>query len=328
MSIFNDCYETTIGSAYVTKAIDTAIREHVITAGENQLNTIETGTYRANFLCGYDDGKVPLFTHPIIVSKLQSHNYLCIDMRLFLRPPVDGEDRLEKRIKNMTEYNFTKSRGILNLIWINGGVTEIKNNLSFAGVVFAWWLSDVISKTYALDFKDQTSLAILSSFYYQTLFSNETEITDDIKQKMAVHTIKATKAPAEMVFDVFDKIKKLDNIEDFCSNVTSILENVRLHNFNLALLLNIIRNSWYGTNAKEILSVAVEHPPTWASIVYAALSERTYRSSAIYRVAERWGKRGGSDEFMRSYHSLMQDYTLSNSNESYPNDEIIYRDFD
>ena len=324
MSIFTDGYQTTVGSVFVTKQIETAIKESIIKDGLDlvNLNVENDGEFVPIFITGAlpSEAEIPLFTHPITILNLRNKKYLCTDLRMFIRKDV-RLDQLEANIKNYTEFNFVKSRAILNLLWLNGGISNIKNSLSFAGMVFSAWLSENISKTYALDFKDQTTLAILTSFYYQTLFSNKTEFDEDDKQKMAIHTIKTTKAPAEFVFSIFDKIGPMNGIEDYCKNVVDVLENVRLKSFNLAMLLTIIRNSWYGTNAKEVISIAIEHPPTWAAIVYTALNEKTYRTSMVYRTAEKFAKRGGADEFLNNYVTLVKQCQIAK-------EEIVIRDFE
>lgn len=313
MSIFKDSYQTTVGSILVTKQIEHAIKEAIIKDNINNVNLDidNKQEYKPIFITGAysSENDIPLFTHPITIN-FKNVNYVCTDVRLYVtkNAPID---QINNNVKNRTEFNFAKSRGILNLVWLNNGVNSIKNSLSFAGTVFSAWLSETISKTYALDFKDQTILAIITSLYYQSLFIDSVELDDDTKQRLAVHTIKATKAPAQMVFEVFDKIKSFSSIEDYCSSVKEILENVRMKDFNLAMLLTIIRNSWYGTNSKEIISVALEHPPTWCAIVYTALNERTFKNSMIYRIAERFGKRGASDEFVDSYITLVKDYSVA-----------------
>lgn len=321
MTIFNDSYQTTIGSAFVTSQIEHALNRSIISESNflRALEVNQNGEYFPIFITGLlgSEAEIPLFTHPISINSHKGEKYLCTDLRMYVNKAASSYDSgvLKPVIKNLTEYNFAKSRGILNLIWLNEGSSVIKNNLSFSGVVFSAWISEIISKTYALDYKDQTIIAIIASFYYQTLFTNQHEIDEDFKQKMSVHTIKATKAPAELVFDIFDKIEKLSNINDFCAAVSKIPENVRLKDFNLAMLLTLVRNSWYGVNAKEIISVALEHPPTWNAIIYAALSERTYKSSSIYKLAERFGKRGLSDEFMNNYKMMIKDHLVPSREE-------------
>jgi hypothetical protein len=99
------------------------------------------------------------------------------------------------------------------------------------------------------------------------------------------------------------------------------MENVRLAKFNSAILLSVMANSWYGTNAKEIISISLEHPPTWIALVYTALSEKTFKSSAIFKAADRLGKRGVADQFMMAYTSLVKNHSLAV-------EDLVIRDFE
>jgi len=101
--------------------------------------------------------------------------------------------------------------------------------------------------------------------------------------------------------------------EDLTSNIKAVVQNVRLNSFNLVGLLTLIKNSWFGERARVLLSVAIEHPPTWAAIVYEAVNERTFRNSLIAKIAERLGKRSGSEIYAQNYKDLLQRYTVSES---------------
>ena len=217
----------------------------------------------------------------------------------------------------------------MTLAWVTGGVDQIRNNLMFAGSVYASWLSDAISKRFALDPSDQLQLFIISYFYYQSLFKDTSTFDEETKQMFAVHTIKASKAPSKMVFEIFDKIGTLSTMEDYCTNVKNILDNVRLKDLNAGLLITTLGNSWYGINSKEILAIALEHPPTWVAIVYTALVERTFKNSTIARIAERFGKNGNASDFLKAYVSLTQRYLDANyANESFNKDSITFKPFE
>jgi hypothetical protein len=310
MTIYKDCYETTVGQAHVTKPIVIAIKEAMIkdALGHNNLHVNNIGSVKPVFITGgaNHETQIPLFAHPITIKISQSETYMCADVRFFVRKDTPL-DNIEKSIKNITEFNFTKSRLILSMLWQDNQANRMKNGLQFAGIVYAAWLSETISKNFALDFKDQTTLNIISHYFYQSLFLEEDLITPEDKERMAVQTIKATRAPAEFVLAVFDKIHAMTGIEDYCIAVSTILENVRLKQFNVAILLTIVKSSWYGTNAKEIISVALEHPPTWIAIVWTSLYERTFKSSLIARISERFGKRGASDEFNSNYIAIVRE---------------------
>ena len=311
MSIFADSYQTRVGSIYATDPIVNAIKKAMVADSIQYNNTLmvrSTEDTRCFFIIGNRDSEaeIPLFTHPITFKGREGEQYLCSDIRVFVKKGTPT-DNIEKSIRNLTEYKFAKGRAILNLAWITGGHGKIKNTLSFASKVFSHWLSEIIAKNYALDFKDQTLINILSSFYYQTLFTENVTFSDEDRQRMAIHTIKATGASSAQVFEVFDKIEQIKDIEDYCALVPKVTENVRLKDFNLGVLLSIVKNSWYGTNAKEIISVCLEHPPTWVALVYTALSEKTFSNSTESRVAERHGKRGAADEFKKAFLAMMRE---------------------
>lgn len=312
MPIFNDCYSTTIGSAFVTKPIIAALKTAIIKDDlyNNTLDVSPINDFYPIFLIGnrYSESDIPVFNHPIEILNFNQKNYICSDLRLYVR---ESNDSNNLDVKNTTEFNFAKSRAVLNLLWASGAVDRLRLNLEYSEVIFCAWLSEVISKNYALDYKDQIILSIITSYYYQMLFIKENTVTESVLQSMAIHTIKTTKAPADLVFSVFDRIKPINGIKEYCSNVASILENVRVEKFNLVMLLTIIKNSWYGTNAKDIISVAIEHPPTWCAILYTALTEKTYRNCIITRIAERFNKKGEMKNYILGYSSLVKEYTIS-----------------
>lgn len=335
MPFFKDGYQTTVGSMFETRSIETAIKEALIKGSLSgaTLGVAPEGDTTLVFITGAspDEAQIPLFTHPISIFNFQHKNYLVCDMRLYLRKDVEGSavgtDSIDSFIKNRTEFNFNKSRAILNLAWLAGGSGEIRNTFQFAGIVYAAWLSGLISRAYALDFKDQLVASIVISAFYQLLFTESDTLSEDDKQRLAVHTIKATNAPSKLVFEVFDKLSPMKNIEDLCTNIVEVLENVRLKKFNVAMLLTLVKYSWYGCNGKEIISVALEHPPTWNAMVYTALNERTFKTSIIYMTAEKFGKRGAADGYIASYNNLIKG-RVRHATESANDIQLVFKDFE
>lgn len=324
MTIYRSGYDTTVGVGMVTKPIEHAIKESFIKdmIYNRHLDLITSLDYRPVFVAGYcsSESNIPFFAHPLIIENFKGMNFVCTDIRPFVRAASPGDD-YTANVRNLTEYSFAVNRTMLNMAWVSGELNQIKLNLSFAGTVFAAWLSEAISKRFALDPKDQLVLAIITHFYYQSLFHGEERIEEELLQKFAVHTIKATRAPSQLVFDTFDKITKMNSISDYCETVKAILENIRLADLNHGLVITMVNNSWYGLNYKEILAVALEHPPTWCAIVYSALAERTYKNSLIARVAERYAKGGAGTEFVANFTNLAASLKRKD-------DRPVFRNFD
>jgi hypothetical protein len=316
MSFYKSAYDTTLGSSMSTNQIEKALKEAIVREGIDvvSLGLITSMDYRPLFVTGlYDaESNIPLFGHPFLITQYNRHNYLCTDLRGYVRAPRGEESitatNIQSLITNRTGYQFTWYRTVLQLLWVTGHENQIRTNLAFAGTVFAMWLSEVITKAYALDPKDQLWLQVITHFYYQTLFSHDDHFFDEHLQLMAMQTTKAIKAPANLVFEIFDQIKEMASIVDYCRTVQNVLENIRLKDFDEAGLINLIDKSWFerGMSAKELLAMALEHPPTWATIVYFALTDRSYKHSLIARVADRFGRGQLGDQYIKAFESLLE----------------------
>jgi len=55
-----------------------------------------------------------------------------------------------------------------------------------------------------------------------------------------------------------------------------------------------------GANGKELITLSLEHPPTWISLVYAAITQRTFKRNYVTTVVERLSKRGNGDAFVKA----------------------------
>lgn len=311
MPFYRSGYDTTIGIGMVTKQIEHAIKESFIKdmLYNRHLDLITSQNYRPVFVSGAmaSESNIPFFEHPLVIDGYKGMNFLCTDIRSTVR----NSDSLainEVSVRNQTEYMFAVHRTILNMAWLDDQVNQIKLGFNFAGTAYAAWLSDTIGKRFALDPKDRMIVSIISHFFYQSLFYPEDKFEEDMLQKFAVHTIKATNAPSQLVFTVFDQLPAMRGIEDYCQALKTVTGNIRLDDLNPGLLITMIGMTWYSANAKELLAVALEHPPTWITIVQTALVERGYRNSVVAKICEHFGKRGASSEFMANFVNLVKSY--------------------
>lgn len=311
MSIFKTSYDTTIGSSFVMNKTEMAIKESII---KDYIESISGDLVRDLEISpillsnsGTSEANIPYFSHPLLIEDLHKKKYLCGDIRQYIKK--DDAPVNMFNIKNESEFNLIHNRLALNLIWLTQRPESIRDISFLPNAIFSSWISEGIASRFALDPKDQMMLAIISSFYYQSLFTEFNTFLEEDRQKMVSSIIKATRAPAKMVFEVTDKIEKLSNITDFCSTCKGILENTRIENLNAGLLITIVGNSWFGMNAKEVIAIALEHPPTWVSLVYAAFTERTYKRALLSRISERFAGNKGGNDFIKAFDTLLSSVT-------------------
>lgn len=322
MSFFKTAYDTTVGRSFVTSKITHAIREVLVIAPSMNIAPVKSFNEesREPILAAISgrttyESDVPGFVHPLIVEALDKKKYLFIDLRPFVRPSPDLAEG-EYLVKNASEYKLARARLAMNKVWLTTGADALSGLSMLPQNVFAAWVSEAIAHRFALDASDQLKMAIIAHFYYQSLFVQESEFDEALRDKFTAGCIRsAGRIPAKFVFETTSKITKLENIQDFCTTVQTILENPRLKDFSSGILIAVLKGSWFGTNAAEMLAVSLEHPPTWISLIYTAMAERTFRNSNLTKITERFSKSGAENYFTRGFVSLAQSVTQYSGNE-------------
>jgi len=306
--VYLSAYDTTVGSGMNLSGVVHAIKESLVSVYPTPLDISKQADIHPYFITGKDSSaNIPNFIHPLHLESVDRTKFICMDIRSFVRVNPSIEEGFV--VKNQTEFDLAKTRLVMNLLWLAQSKNYLRDLSFVPSAVFSSLISESLSKRFALDSKDQLTLAVLANVYYQFLFKEKgDEFTEEEKQKFTTVAIKATRAPANFVFQIIDKIQPINNIEEFCSVCREVLQNVRIENLNAGLLITILSNTWY-SSGKELVAVSLEHPPTWVSIVYAALNDKGYRNTVIAKIAERYtGNKGGSDfikSFVAYYHSAV-----------------------
>ena len=321
MSLYKTAYDTTVGRATLTTKIEHAIKTVLIQAPA--VNVVKDRSLMSSEgkepIMGYITNRsavemeVPAFIHPLYVEDVHRKKFLFADIRPYIKP-VQGDE--EFIVRNTSEFILMKARLAMNKVWLATGPQAIGSLSSLPQSCFAAWISEGISHRFMLDPADQARLAVLAHFYYQTLFYEQSEFDSDLRDQFVASAIRsAGRIPSNIALDVASKIGKLESIQDFCETVKVVLENPRLEQFNAGLLIAVLKSSWFGASAADTLAVALEHPPTWVSLIYCALSERSFRNANLTRIAERFGKGNAADYYKRSFVSLAQSVTEEHSSE-------------
>lgn len=313
-------YDTTLGSAIPVSKI----ADKIVSAIKQDPKILELTLgmpgvgHRSIFITDEtaSEPEVPLYAHPIQVI-YRDTTYIATDLRLCLtkRPHRDHDHvsngDVEARVRDQKEYRFAKSRHAMQLLWADGEVNEMGNATRWAAVLFGGWLADSLQRAMALNFQEVEEVRVVAMMYYFSLFSQDGE-RETIDRNL-IHVTKAVRLDSRMVFEIWDRASRIEDFQYGQLDTTGLVKMLsvgvtggRLRDLSVVLFLNIIRNSWYGNNAKEILTVALEHPPTWLALAYAALNDRSYKTTAISRVAERLSARGAANDFEQSFEAMIR----------------------
>ena len=305
MAVFKTPYATTVGSALKTTLIEKAIKECLVrepwllTSNKfhKELGVVPVVINGSSS----SEANIPFFGHPVSFE-YKGQEYLAVDFRQYARVDIYGNIQY----RNVGEFGIIEDRFAISLAWLTGSIGNIKSDLKMAGVIYANWISETVSKRYALDPSEQMLITSIAYIYYNSLFEESTVVNEEDGFKYISMLAKQCRIPEQFGKQALEAIKDipLTDISSLIAAIRVAVPNIRLEDLSVGSLLTILSNTWFMTNAKEMIAVAIEHPPTWIVICNAALNERTYRNSQIARIAERFVKSGALNEFKFAYNEL------------------------
>lgn len=306
--MFNISYETTPCRDYQLKDIFHKIQLNMVDGNLIFSDSLKNSKISGILLVTPEAKDVPIFAHPLEVS-LSGRNVVAVDARGWLKSERSGG----YRVSNSLDSQLALIRAKLNEHWI----TESKRDLLNAGTlpltVFVRWISSSITQRLSLTPEQQIILSIVSGLYYQSLFDEEVIVLDeDMKTKRASLISRATSIPTTKILEVLDNIEDnggeltFRSVRDLVNMFALATQSIRLENVNVALLYTILSGSWFGANSKEIVTVALEHPPTFLALVYQAVNERGYRKARLAEYTERSNKQDLGKSFTYNVASLLK----------------------
>lgn len=315
MAIYESAYDTTACSGYQYAKIKEAIHRAYLLGGLS-LTEVETESLGEKIkLIRVEGGNsivdaINYFGHPVpIALELDSaqgrhvRQLMCVDLRHFGRFDA-RQQRFE--VRNTTEYEWSINRAILNQLWIDGRIDALRDISTVPAATYMSLIAECISRRFALDPSEKMDVMILAGIFYYSLFSDTAFDAED-RNKIAGNIVRITRIPPEKVFKLVNNeaIPIINDMEFFCACVRQFIPNQALENLNKGTLTAVLGGTWFGTNAREVVNVGIEHIPTWIMIVYEALATATYKRTALFKIAETQANRGAGESFTRSVRLLL-----------------------
>lgn len=303
MTIHKTAYDTTVCQGFVTEKTKQAI---AVARVHGELgyakNTIGVVLVQGG---GSASDSVPAFQHPMQLPQTGSHDTavsLAVDVR-----PFGKYDSMRGEFvsRNDIELRLATSRAKLNYIWLTQQ-TNILRDISPLGMqIFCSWVSEAVAKRYVLEFAEQFKLHILAGIYYSSLFTDAVSIDENEKRRLAAAISRNLRVQQSDVMEVIEEMPIVHDLAGFCEAAATTVDPVRLVEMNPGVLIAILGGTWYNANSRELIGVALEHPPTWLAIILAAYNERTFKNSQIARIAERCDRDGGR-QYIRALSRVME----------------------
>lgn len=262
---------------------------------------------------------IPYFNHPVFVSDPSDHSkepVVFVDVRNF---GMYNKPQQKFIVRNTTEYNWSIQRAVLNYIWAYGRKESLRDLSLLPAAAYSSLIAESVGRRYALDMAQQTTLQVLACYHYYCLFTDAKEWDETDYNRVVGAIARCTKVQAEFIYKTLHETPIIHTLVDFCKLAREKTESVSLEGFDVGILFSITGGNWFGTNARDLMAVALEHPPTWVMIVYGGVTEATFKRSALAKLMERLAKKHPSDVFAKNLVTLLgTDTSLSDmfSNET------------
>ena len=231
---------------------------------------------------------IPVFNHPLVNTK---NEWIALDLRQAVS--FDSQEGTV-RIRNDGEYQLLVHRFILSGMWAVGKQSAVYG-FKFPHLVYGEFISTSLARKFGLHMGDQIRLKVLACLYYASLFTEQ--LTDDDLTKLRIR-LKAEVLVDDILDDVFkerDLMTSLNGFAKACYNVTG---NIRLKDMDFNVLVTVFATSWFGLNAKEMVLLSLDHPPTWCALVYACLTQRSFKNAGLAKIVEQRNKKNIGEEYL------------------------------
>lgn len=294
-------YETKPCAGYQLDSIKKALALADI-EGELQLLKLNGKFLNGVYGISPENKEIPGFAHPLIYKDRNDNELVVLDIRGYTR----GRKGDELSISNMGEYNFNVVRAALTVYAMKNGVEDMAGLGDLPMAVFARYLGENITKRLAFSPQEQMLITMVSAVYYACMFRPAGDIDERELQKIALKVARATRIPADVVFDHAGALRYMGGPEDFVQVLREVLNNKRAENLNVPLLYAIVGGGWFGLNNKETVAVSLEHIPTFLSMVYMSLLDRSYRNSGIAKIVQAADRNNAGKSYILSVSRLIE----------------------
>lgn len=294
MTVHKTAYDTAACAGFVMKRTADAVKTAAAHGWLNSADGLPVRMVQGSVAVEND---IPPFAHPLLVD-----DFIVTDMRAFGR--WDNAQQ-QFNVRNGIDYALALQRAKLNLLWVSEAPTMLRDISQLPLAIFCSWISEAVAKRFALDPAEQYKLSMLAGIFYNSLFTDAEELSESEKLRLVAAISRAMRCSATDVIAMTDEISVIPNASAFCTAAKEFTGSVRLHELNVGLLFSILGGTWYGTNSKEMVAVALEHPPTWISILVAAFNERSFKNSGITKLTERNGFKNAGQDFVRAVLNLL-----------------------
>lgn len=298
MTIFNSAYMTTATTGYSVAKLEAALEQAYYHNATQQMR--ENVHMVREGLNGGVAG-VPAFNFPY-VCKLKDEDVSFFDGRTVVG--VDANHN--PRVRDAVELQARIIQAQLALDWHHGYQARVRDISPLPLMLYAHWMGEQVAKRFALDARTQLQVSVFAAVFYLNCFWDKTEASkEDVGYLLSAITRVCGYRHSDVV-DIVETHPIIRDVHEFCDVVKAFTQSVRLEDFNPATLYGVVGGSWFGNAGRELIAVGLEYPPVWLTLLFQAISNRSFKKAGLTQIIERSTYRKFHEGFVRGMAYLGQ----------------------
>lgn len=259
-------------------------------------------------LVGDEHTSIDSFAHPMVIDAPHSprKKIVVVDVRSSSRI-----DRSTGKLVGGTDFEYAKLRGrLMAEAWVQGNSKDLLNAGDYAVRVYARLMGENLGRRMNLTPETQLRVQVIAGQFFLNLFK---ETLEDLEEEEVLADAKRISRsigfPVPDVLAITETMPPINTIQQFTDVVGEIGQSVRLSKLNPGLVYTMLGGIWFGANANENTAVGLEHPPTFAAMLYMTTVNRSYKKSILGQMIQRVDRRGElGDVYARHIQRLVADH--------------------
>lgn len=277
--MFKSPYATTVASKLRTDNIQTRLMQALVEG--RLIHPVVPGVDALYAVVGKDPmiAEIDAFTHPMTINR-QGKEITVIDLRAYSVSSSENGVMIPK----VGPAALLVKQALLQIIWRQSPESFIPL-IEIPMSVYANWLGGAIGRSASLDPQTTLEVKIIAGWFFSCLFMDKAEFErgnrEDVVAQKATKIARTLRVPFENVQQAIERYGFLESITDFTKALTEH-GSTRLDRMNNTLLTQMVGASWFGTPAaREMISVALEFPPTFFGVIHTAATESTFKKAVL-----------------------------------------------
>lgn len=289
-------YNTLLLKGFKMDKVESQVRQAII---RGELSLLEE-TERGKVYGVTDKLDIDPFNYPLYFDMDGRGQITVIDLRTHLRG-VRLEGNYPTLLPGSTaEQLFHTAK--LTQVW-NTDNYKLRQFNPVPLILYSTWTAEAITRKLGLDPASQLYLTIVFGYFYFTRFIG-VDLPTLEKQKFVIQLSRNLKYDTLLVEDTIKRVgeAKFETLYDLVNFIKQDNFNIRLDKLQLKDVYAVLNIGWFGgPNAREQVDVSLEYPPLFISMVYQAVTNRSYNKTPLSQIYQRYTRSFPVEDFKRDF---------------------------